>query len=324
MHIGSGIKRRTALASVLMVGVGGVVLASPVAASPHGGTGTIVTAVSTQYGSILEVGGTGPLAGAPLYLFSGDARGKFGCTADLVDTGQGPISCTGPESDALNGIQTDDWPALTTIGRPVAGHGVDGGLLGSVNRPGIGYQVTYAGHPLYLFDGPSDPFAPFGEAFLETVAPLPPWHGVWYLVSAHRGVPAPGVATITTETLPDGTPALGGELLPSMGGATVTVYSFSGDHRHGSDCTGSCAVLFMPVITSGTPQVSGGIEADDVGVINRSDGSHQVTYQGKPLYFYSAEQVVLGPTGPSTNGTAGNGDGVSGPHGGTFSVVTPS
>jgi len=41
---------------------------------------------------------------------------------------------------------------MFTKGKPVAGRGVKASLLGEVFRKGVGEQVTYAGHPLYLFD----------------------------------------------------------------------------------------------------------------------------------------------------------------------------
>ena len=39
-------------------------------------------------------------------------------------------------------------------GRPSAGPGVKASKLGEIRR-GHGHQVTYAGHPLYEFDGDS-------------------------------------------------------------------------------------------------------------------------------------------------------------------------
>ena len=103
-------------------------------------------------------------------------------------------------------------------------------LLGSVDRPGIGRQVTYAGHPLYLFDGPAALFQPYGEDYPETGAPMEPWHGVWYLVSAHGGQPAPGRATIETGALPDGKMVVAAQEFPNVSPTAVTVYSFSRDH----------------------------------------------------------------------------------------------
>src|ERR1700722_6460141 len=178
---------------------------------------TVVSSItSSRYGRVLVVGGssTGGLYHFPLYEFSGDVHGHFGCATtktvayDLGAKESVPLTCTGPERDLLADVSSDDWPALTTSATPVAGPGVNPKLLGTVVRGGIGRQITYAGHPLYLFDPSSQPFAPQGENFIETVKPLPPWHGYWYLVSAMNGAPSPGVATIERETLPSGTRAL--------------------------------------------------------------------------------------------------------------------
>ena len=327
-----------ALAVGLVIGLSGLGLASGAGAATMGRSmagasasaastkGTVVTALSTSaYGTVLTVGGTGPLAGAPLYAITSDADGHFGCTTILESTFQGSITCTGPESDIFNQVMTDEWPSLDTIGKPVAGPGVNRDLLGSVNRPGVGRQVTYAGHPLYLFDPPSNPFVPGGEGFLETVALLPPWHGEWDLVSAHTGVPAPGVATIETETLPNGKSVVAAEMYPNAvpGGVAVTAYSYSQDSAHDSDCGGACAVTWIPVLTSGRPQAGARIDPKDLGVYDRADGTLQVTYHGRPLYVYSAEQAVFVGGQPQSTGTVGNGNGLAGPHGGTFSDIAP-
>lgn len=49
------------------------------------------------------------------------------------------------------------WPAYTTGGRPAAGPGVRASLLSSIRIAGGKTQVTYAGHPLYLYSGDSRP-----------------------------------------------------------------------------------------------------------------------------------------------------------------------
>jgi predicted lipoprotein with Yx(FWY)xxD motif len=49
------------------------------------------------------------------------------------------------------------WPAYTTTGRPSAGPGVRSSLLSSIRIAGGRSQVTYAGHPLYLYSGDSSP-----------------------------------------------------------------------------------------------------------------------------------------------------------------------
>jgi predicted lipoprotein with Yx(FWY)xxD motif len=49
------------------------------------------------------------------------------------------------------------WPALQTRGKPVAGRGVRASLLSSIRLASGARQVTYAGHPLYLYAGDSGP-----------------------------------------------------------------------------------------------------------------------------------------------------------------------
>lgn len=335
MRVGQAKTWRWALVPAA-VGLGAVALTSPAGAAsgPTARTGTVVTAQSTTtYGLVLVVGGpiAGPLAGDPLYLFSGDGQGKVGCTTrrasgyDITQSVVQAMTCTGPESDFVNDVGSDDWPALTTTGAPLAGPGVSQSLLGTVYRPGIGRQVTYGGHPLYLFDDLSVPFDPQGEGYFETVAPLLPWHGLWDLVSARGGQPAPGPATVETETLPNGKTAVAVEEYPNVHKAAITVYSFSRDRRGDSVCTGTCAVTWIPVLTTGRPRVAGGIAVERVGVIERPDRTEQVTYDGKPLYLYSAEKEVLHPMPGllQTSGTLGNGNGLSAPSGGKFSIIYP-
>ena len=152
-------------------------------------------------------------------------------------------------------------------------------------------------------------------------------HDGWDLVASQWGRPAPGAATIETETLPDGSTAVAAEMYPNVipGGVAVTAYSFSRDHRWDVDCTDACAVTWIPVLTTGTPQVAGGIKAKGLGVIRRPDGTLQVTYQGKPLYPYSAERAVFPTAGgpPQTTGTVGNGNGLSGARMAAVSLSSP-
>ncbi len=336
MKVGLSQRSRRSLVPLGVAGLTAALLASPAGAAPRAAVqaATVVTVLSTAtYGSVLVVGGGAgnPLAGYPIYEFSGDADGRFACgrTTQLgFDAGSDRdvfLTCSGPMSDIIGNGYTDDWPALTSTGAPVAGPGVDRKLLGSVYRRGIGRQVTYGGHPLYLFDNASRPFVPEGERYVETVKPLPPWPGFWFLVSSLAGQPAPGLATIETEKLPDGKTAVAVEMESNVRAMAVTVYSYSKDRSGSSACNGACAVKWVPVLTTGSPQVAAGIAAKEVGVIRRSDGTDQVTYGGKPLYLYSAEKAVFPVAGgpPRTTDTFGNGNGLAGPGGGRFSIIYP-
>ncbi len=113
-------------------------------------------------------------------------------------------------------------------------------------------------------------------------------------------------------------------MLPGAGGAAVSVYTFSGD-SHLSHCDGWCVTEFISLRTVGTPVLGTGVNPSLVGVVWRADGTQQVTYDGHPLYLYDQEQPLVDPGPPPSlvsNGTAGNGNGVSA-FGGTFSLVSP-
>jgi predicted lipoprotein with Yx(FWY)xxD motif len=73
------------------------------------------------------------------------------------------------------------------------------------------------------------------------------------------------------------------------------IYVFERDARNETVCYGECAEAWPPVITDGRPQAAKGVRASLLGTIERRDGRRQVTYAGKPLYFYAHEDpgVVL-------------------------------
>ena len=189
----------------------------------HGPPAVVDVQETTTYGPILVATFTG--AKLPLYEISSDRLPVFGCTTAVASTFQGTVRCTGPETFTTTGPTASEWPALTTGAPPVAGPGVARQLLGTVNRPGVGVQVTYGGHPLYLFTQPTT-FG--GEGFLETVLPLPPWHGLWDLVSALNGEPASGPAVITSGTLLTGAKVVSAKEYPVAvtGGVAVAAYEF--------------------------------------------------------------------------------------------------
>lgn len=67
------------------------------------------------------------------------------------------------------------------------------------------------------------------------------------------------------------------------------IYIFENDPPRGSVCYGDCAEAWPPVLTKGAPQAARGVNATLLGTIQRRDGGVQVTYNGKPLYFYAHE-----------------------------------
>ena len=67
------------------------------------------------------------------------------------------------------------------------------------------------------------------------------------------------------------------------------IYLFERETTGSPDCYGDCAIAWPPVLTTGTPQATGGVRADLLGTTPRNDGGTQVTYAGHPLYYYAHE-----------------------------------
>lgn len=68
------------------------------------------------------------------------------------------------------------------------------------------------------------------------------------------------------------------------------VYAFELDRKNRSNCTSAeCVKAWPPVLTREKPSAGAGVEARLLGTIRRRDGRLQVTYNGRPLYFYEHE-----------------------------------
>ncbi len=82
-----------------------------------------------------------------------------------------------------------------------------------------------------------------------------------------------------------------GQYLSAYNGMTVYTYSPDTATPGASACTGQCAVNWPPytVASADDIHVSSATEGT-VGTITRADGSLQVTYNGKPLYFYNKDK----------------------------------
>ena len=115
------------LASVLSAVMGASALANAQGSAPvaHSSAAAKVELRHTRLGSILV-----NASGFTLYEFTRD-RGSDSC-----------VKISGCSSV---------WPALRTSGKPTAGPGVRSSLLSSVRLSGGVQQVTYAGHPLYMY-----------------------------------------------------------------------------------------------------------------------------------------------------------------------------
>lgn len=78
-----------------------------------------------------------------------------------------------------------------------------------------------------------------------------------------------------------------GTILTDASGRTL--YLFANDAPDTSNCSGGCALAWPPLLTMEDPTAGEGVNAAKLGIITRADGSRQVTYDGKPLYYYAQD-----------------------------------
>ena len=107
------------------------------------------------------------LESTPLGKVLADGKGR---TLYLFEKDKGPKStCFGACASA--------WPPLTTSGNPKAGAGISAAKLGTSSRGSGDREVTYDGHPLYLYAGDSGPGETSGQGLNQFGAE-------WYVLSA--------------------------------------------------------------------------------------------------------------------------------------------
>jgi predicted lipoprotein with Yx(FWY)xxD motif len=63
-------------------------------------------------------------------------------------------------------------------------------------------------------------------------------------------------------------------------------YRFDKETSKRSECYGACASAWPPVLANGNPRAGRGAAARLLGTTRRRDGEMQVTYRGRPLYYY--------------------------------------
>ena len=139
--------------TALAVGCGGSGGGNATAAAPPPKTTSAppatVRVANTHLGKILV-----DSKGRTLYLFTKDSTKESACS----------------------GMCATFWPPLQTGGKPTAGPGAMASLVGTIKRSDGTSQVTYHGHPLYLFAKDTKP----GEVNGQGVTAF---GGSWFAVS---------------------------------------------------------------------------------------------------------------------------------------------
>lgn len=134
--------------------------------------------------------------------------------------------------------------------------------------------------------------------------------GPWQLTAYGQSSPVPSVSpspspsltpteSITTRTGSEGTYLTNGD--------GKSLYLSQGDNPDKSTCTGTCTTVWIPftVPNGQRPQTSGEAQNSLVGLIQRDDGSAQVTYNHHPLYTYRLD-ILAGNTHGQGNSNFGS------------------
>jgi predicted lipoprotein with Yx(FWY)xxD motif len=83
------------------------------------------------------------------------------------------------------------------------------------------------------------------------------------------------------------------------------LYMFTADSKGSSNCYEACAKAWPPLTSAGKPEAGPGVQASKLGTIQRKDGSHQVTYNGQPLYAFVKDKGPGTTTGQDVKGFGG-------------------
>jgi predicted lipoprotein with Yx(FWY)xxD motif len=72
-------------------------------------------------------------------------------------------------------------------------------------------------------------------------------------------------------------------------GKGFALYAFTRDGTGRSRCYGACAAAWPPFLAR-SPKAGAGARSSLLGTTRRTDGSLQVTYAGRPLYYYVGDR----------------------------------
>jgi predicted lipoprotein with Yx(FWY)xxD motif len=85
-------------------------------------------------------------------------------------------------------------------------------------------------------------------------------------------------------------------------GRGFTVYDFEADKGTKSACSGACATAWPPVPATGAaaPKVGTDVKESLVGQTTGTNGTKQLTYDGRPLYYYAGDTAPGSTTGQAS------------------------
>jgi predicted lipoprotein with Yx(FWY)xxD motif len=244
---------------------------------------------------VVAAGLTGPVSGASPAPAGDGTHTLVAANGDLGTylTGDGGMTLyyfakdTRPGVSVCEGKCAEAWPPLLLgDGESVsAGDGVSG-VVASFTRPDGSTQVSYDGRPLYYFAGDQAAGDVTGQDVGE----------VWFVAAVDGSMPPAPVYTIAAATTAAGTVLTGED--------GMTLYFFANDTAPGvSTCTGDCLTNWPPMRNGGRDVfVAGDGVTGVLALAVGEDGSEQLTYDGRPLYYFAGDQAAGDATGQGIGG----------------------
>ncbi|MEM9834638.1 MAG: hypothetical protein AAF944_28695 [Bacteroidota bacterium] len=201
------------------------------------------------------------------YLVNQDGRTLYFFTRDV----DGNSACEGGCLDA--------WPIYHQASFEV-GSGLDQSDFGTITRADGERQTTYKGWPLYYYTPDTGPNQINGEGV----------GGVWFVAK------------------PDYTLMLGTQVVEGVGADAISylvdaegnsLYYFLNDQNNESVCTDGCLQAWPAFSEVANVVLPSTLNAGAFAVITRGDGIEQLTYAGRPIYFF-AQDTQRGETNGAT------------------------
>jgi predicted lipoprotein with Yx(FWY)xxD motif len=250
----------------------GLLLLGSVLVAPRATQAATTAAVQTAAAQILV-----NQQGMTLYVYAPDKKNVS--------------ACTGPCAQA--------WPPLTVpsgMKPPASMPGIAGQFSEAPRADGT-QQLTYDGAPLYTWVKDKKPGditgQGIGNAWWAVVAPTSPISGTTATTAPQSGSSTASAALVKTA------PA---RILVDQHG--MTLYVYTADKKNQSTCTDACATAWPPLeLAAGSPPqaASAGITGT-FGEAARADGSHQLSFDGAPLYTWFKDKSPGDMTGQGVGG----------------------
>lgn len=255
---------RKLMAGAAICGLIAVMALAAMVTAQSSPTPTLKTGTSQNFGTILT-----DAKGMTLYTYDEDKPNQSNCT---------DAECLG------------EWPPLVASGQLTLAAGIPG-TIGSITRPDGSKQVTYNQMPLYYFVGDQKPGDVTGDGVDE-----------FSVAQVAGGTPAasPAASPAATTTVTVREDAKLGKFFADAQGRTLYIYT--PDSPGQSVCNGSCAENWPPLIAKSDMLTLPAGVSGKLSTITRQDGSKQVTYNDKPLYYYAGDKQAGDTNGQNIGG----------------------